>query len=92
MCVHTKGLPNVWAHFPGRWSSPGIFCRLPNSLVFFSLSLSDFCWPALTELISIHLSYSWIHPDAVDLLHGLRCDTAGAVWVSEDVGELQLHL
>lgn len=70
-CVHNNSLANILAALFERLGSFRTFSRLFSIPVLPSLSTSNFCWPMLTDLVSMQSSLSSTGSDAVECVDGL---------------------
>lgn len=83
VCSHYGRSKNSWADFTARWGSRHTFRKL-DSIYFLAFSSSShFCWPTMTDLVSIQLSSVSTLPDNVELENGPWQNASGDVWASD---------
>lgn len=92
ICVHIKGLENVWADILSRWTPPATIRRLVKIPVLPSSSDEDFAWPTASEISKEQEKHGNKRPEFLTQSDGLWKNPIASIWIPEQSDDLHLRL
>ena len=94
MCIHIRGIDNVWADLLGRWSAPPsrTIRRLVHIPELPSSSSDNFDWPNAEEVLKAQQKFLEKRPSGLTKRNNLWVNENVSIWIPDESDELQLRL